>query len=670
MIESEIEKKLYDAVKCDNVKSFREIVEQDFKFLTLCYGRFPILSLCYLFDSQKIVREYEAKLMNINKFNFVSEPIDCYKIFKQNAKRCLRFYVGNGQKIVMPLEMLAILNDSEHLEKVYSNSSKSGQTVTLITKIFSMLHHRDVSQEGGKIKIGKGKISKLQIALVSIFSFVAIFAICFSSAIFATSSNIFGGNALISNLPTKIFSENQFLEAVAKESGNFVLSQDISLSNFSTVDSSSISVDGNGHTITLEKVPSVPLFNLFKGTIQNVNFVVDNKEITIEDNFCLIAKYNYGTISQVNFDFKANIVENTDKSDLYSSLYCYANVGLIINCNAKVEMNFDGDGDGNTYFTVFATANNGTMTNCVVGEKSSIKCDTVDVSAIATENLVEGKMNSCQNYADIIQKSNKDGWSPNVAGIVVSNSGKLNSCKNYGALSAISTANTQNILSVSTGGIAVSNLLTIENCINEGKIVAQATFVNGACKVYAGGVVVTNSGGTILKCKNSADISAISNIWHIYAGGICALSQFNESVSPMIDNCGSFGKIEVATKMDEKIYAMAGSIAGLANGNIKNCFASMTFISQNGESLFGGIVGVKSIKSVLIGSATNLLNNHYVSNSQTLYGAGGLLSYEIVDGKIVENLIGTTESNLGEANLGCSTVKSFEDLEKLEVFWK
>ena len=55
---------LLDAIKKDNVKAFGKII-QDAECLLFTYGRFPVLSLCYLWDSWKIISKYESRLISI-----------------------------------------------------------------------------------------------------------------------------------------------------------------------------------------------------------------------------------------------------------------------------------------------------------------------------------------------------------------------------------------------------------------------------------------------------------------------------------------------------------------------------------------------------------------------------------------------------------------------------
>ena len=54
----EFENKLLEAIKKDDLKSFSLLMPTNAD-LNLCYGRFPILSLLYMYSSFKILSKFE-----------------------------------------------------------------------------------------------------------------------------------------------------------------------------------------------------------------------------------------------------------------------------------------------------------------------------------------------------------------------------------------------------------------------------------------------------------------------------------------------------------------------------------------------------------------------------------------------------------------------------------
>ena len=49
--------KLFEAIKRDDVKSFSFVMQSN-SDLNVCFGRFPLLSLFYLYESYKILDKY------------------------------------------------------------------------------------------------------------------------------------------------------------------------------------------------------------------------------------------------------------------------------------------------------------------------------------------------------------------------------------------------------------------------------------------------------------------------------------------------------------------------------------------------------------------------------------------------------------------------------------
>ena len=62
-----IAKQIFEAIKKDDVNAFITFVVQK-NLQNICFGRFPILSVCYLFGSQKIISKYEKYLAKPSAF--------------------------------------------------------------------------------------------------------------------------------------------------------------------------------------------------------------------------------------------------------------------------------------------------------------------------------------------------------------------------------------------------------------------------------------------------------------------------------------------------------------------------------------------------------------------------------------------------------------------------
>ena len=107
-MDSNIARKIFEAVKLDDVKAFSSLVKSNAD-LKIRYGRFPLLSVCYLYESYNILSKFETPMLLISSYEVFGEYIEIYQKFKKYAKKALRLYVFEYE-IVQPVEMLAILD--------------------------------------------------------------------------------------------------------------------------------------------------------------------------------------------------------------------------------------------------------------------------------------------------------------------------------------------------------------------------------------------------------------------------------------------------------------------------------------------------------------------------------------------------------------------------------
>ncbi|MDE7297160.1 MAG: hypothetical protein K2N84_07850, partial [Clostridia bacterium] len=112
---------LLQAIKKDDTKAFGAFME---KAPCGAYrlGRFPVLSLLYLYKSRRILSAYEESFLRISSHEALREPVEVSKKFSAKAGKCLRLYLN---EIVSPLEMLLILDKTKRLKRVYSFTKPS-----------------------------------------------------------------------------------------------------------------------------------------------------------------------------------------------------------------------------------------------------------------------------------------------------------------------------------------------------------------------------------------------------------------------------------------------------------------------------------------------------------------------------------------------------------------
>ena len=127
-----------EAIKKDRVSSFKHLVENR-DYMSLCFGRFPILSLCYLWGSWNIVAKYEKQLASIKDYIFVEEDDASYAKLKKASKRALRLFVGEG-KVIEPYEMLAVLESNIRLKRYLRKYPLDEKDYKRIERIYLMLN--------------------------------------------------------------------------------------------------------------------------------------------------------------------------------------------------------------------------------------------------------------------------------------------------------------------------------------------------------------------------------------------------------------------------------------------------------------------------------------------------------------------------------------------------
>lgn len=599
---------LLSAIKSDDDKLFSELVTQNKSYLNLCFGRFPLLSLCYLYKSKKIAAAYEKSLLNFTAYVYADEDYESYRLFRKYAKRCLRFYISD-KNLVTPLEMLAMRGDSLYLSEKYGDAQKDAKTVNRIRDIYRMLHSQDIDITSASIAIKRKPLSRKQKYRI----FAAVIAATLISALCGASwwgFSALGGRGTAES-PYEIMGEKQLKTAIGKDA-HIALAKDFSLTEKWEPSDFKGSIDGNGHTVFVKKNMAKGFVKTLEGKLENINFVFEDFDMQITENTALVAKTNNGLITNVNIKvsgkFVTNIAAGTEGAPVqptYLSLLAYENNGEITDCKVDAKVFYKNTGGNDTFLSGIVSLNNGIIKDCLAVEGGEFLTDTVDTAAIAAENKLNATVSGCANYAEVSQSTANANWLPNVGGIVLSNYGTVTDCINNGSISAVSTA-TEKVLNVYAGGVV---------CINTEKII---------------------------KCKNDADISAQSQNFNIYAGGVAALN------SGSIDNSCAYGKISVEA-VGEGAFLFAGAIAGSLSGGVTNSYAAATFHSVGQNVYLGGIIGVAEYFSALSS------NNYYVGQSNITYGVASILSGSYV---------------YAGADSGVTKVTSIDEIKAVEgVYW-
>lgn len=593
----------------DDIEAFDKIIDQKKGKLSICYGRFPLLSICYLYKSKKIIKKYEQQLSKIKNYTFADEEYCIYETFKKRARKTLRFYVYEN-RLVTPPEMLAIIGELKYLESVYKSLFENEETTNNLSKICKLQYNKDLKNEEYGIFFPKQPLSTKQKNIFKLaLTLTLIFIIIFATIGFSFISIIGIGTI---NYPIKITNQKQLVLALnSKQSRNYILKNDIIIDN-SIAESFSGSLNGNGHTITINSKNA--LINNLKGNIENVNFVLKDIDRTITDNGGLVINNSSGNISNVKIEINGILFEDNDKNELIFSGLIGTNSGKVDNCKVLIDLSYNGNGVGDASFSGLVGTNEGEINNCSILQNSKIITDTIDVAGIVVHNEKSGKIYECENNGIIEQNSSIKEWNPN------------------------------------TSGIAVANIGAVKNCINNGKIISTTSANSNLISVFSSGIVCNNV-GTVEKCKNTGEIVATSENSFIYAGGVVA---YNNQQTAYLENDCNFSKITVNAKNENNIIIFAGGIAAYTESAVKNCFANTIFQNNSTQNwtFLGGIIGVEHWSGVGI----DIYNNYYLKNDKITFG---IAVYHYFDGSW----------SLGN-DTNCNGVDTLDILKSKGVYWE
>lgn len=639
---------LLNAIISDNVTTFASLYDA-YDISSISFGRFPILSLCYLYGSNKILSKYQECLLQIEEYVLLPEPHILSIKLRTFSKKALRLYQDKNA-IISPLEMAAILNDYVVFKSIFNKCHKSQDILTRIDKIYLVEERVIVNSSTAAIKLPKKRMRSIEKLICIILIAIILVVMGGTGAVAYYSFYLSRGteeNPIFTN------SAEQFLECIDGNYNFISITSDIVISNDTSFSSYSGAINGNGNTIyvskndssffdelsgtisnvvfVFENLGSTPFIQNFTGTMTNVSFVSTTSDCTIEDDFSPFIAYNYGTLNNITADITMDITSYGEKlptgynDNLFIGGVVANNYGTINGCVATINITAHGTSEINTYFGGIVGYNEGTITTASTTLGSSIQADTLDPAGIVGLNYYYATVTDSKNYATVTQTSISNYWTPNVGGIAVTNYGYLTSCYNYGDLSA-------------TGDMA-----TASNTPN----------------IYIGGISAANYGAISL-CKNDATLAATASSSYIYLGGIIGRS---ESSSSSVENCASFGSYSIVSTSDDA-YSFVGGTAGYNKGYIYSSFNCATLSAEGTNVYSGAIVGVSDYDTY---SSTNSFflftayyyNNKYIINEDSEEIGIGILLYNNYQLVTIE-----------DDGSGLDAYESLDELKQSEVYWE
>lgn len=599
-MEQETLKLIFNVIKLDDVKSFSLLVSHN-SCLNLCYGRFPLLSLCYIYDSTEILLEFEDKLCKINNYTFVDEYFEMYEKLKLSAKKSLRLYLG--KKIISPLEMLAILDRRQKIAKDYEKFYKNAEITQNVEKIYKLTNKTMVTADLNSFHSPKKNFDRKSKLIISIISVFLCFMMLFPIFSILIASKTFGLGT--SGSPIYIKNEKELKTALSKGSRHYVLSDDIILTDDLSINDFSGTLDGNGKTIYAGSKLSSSIVKNLTGKIENLTLQIEYSNLKISSNLAFLAQNSTGIIENCEISGTITAVfENED--DAYLSLFVNQNDGTIKDSIASVQVSVSNSTEKNAFLTAFSSQNTGTITGCK-SANLSFTSDTVDTACFAISN--SGTIDSCENNLTISQTSALL-WHPNTAGFVVSNSGVISNSINNSDITSVTTNQTESTEQNSTfviysSGIAVENYGKIDSVTNNGKITSTSIIAN----TYVSGIACINN-NTILNSTNNGEIIGCSQKSFVVTGGITSRNNLIYSLSDgmisflvsSISNCKNAGEIksDITENLDltstnkSYIAIYSGGIAGVSVSLIQNSenTGNITSDSKSTNIYSGGILGL------------------------------------------------------------------------------
>ena len=560
-----LEATVLQAIEKDDIKAFDALME-DTRCAKYRLGRFPVLSLLYLYSSRAILAQYEERLAKISNWDVLSEPAAIVKTFSKKAGKCLRLYLN---EVVSPLEMLLILDRTKKLKAIYPIANPSKAVRTRLQTIYSIKYSLGIRYEGDAIILDRRPLNrreKKQLLTACVCGFLAV-AIAVATptttvAIFGTRR---GGN--VSRLNHINFGANT----------TYTLTKDITLPENYSVEKMNCSIIGGGHKLILGKNASLgelsgklsdiilestgsPIFTSCTKNAQISDITVKvNADVETNQSSAFMAVTNYGTLDNVTVSVGGRVFAKKDKeSEIIFGGIVGGNANTISNCTVNYDnLILQGETAANASFGGIVGYNNGLVQGCTV--TGAISADTFDLGGACYYNNYA--LSHVVNRADLTQVSNDEDWSPIVAGITVESMSLVEYCQSTGNLTV--TGKDQAIC----GGIAAHTYNENNYCYAAGEITvtAQAAYVGGIygiSRVARDNFYTKFYRGFADHCISEVSINATLGHGESCIGGIAGLIQQahlgKDIYSGGVTNCIFMGGIDVDSDYCGAVVGVCG----------------------------------------------------------------------------------------------------------------
>ena len=672
--------KLLKALQKDNVKEFKSCMDES-NCGTLRLGRFPVLSVMYMYKCRRLLRIYEKTFLRYNSWRDVGEPLDLAAKFRAVAGKCLRLYLN---ETVSPIEMLLLLDRNLKVKKVFPQLRVVPPVKQRLKEIYYIRWGLSAEFVRDTIVLDRRPLTRAEKL------HWATCAMCVALCV-----AIFVSTPFVVNVFQPFIADGQGVIHVSRwqqinfaSDKTYALKQDVTAPSNFFAEEVNCTLYGNGHTVT---VTGNGLFGKLNGTLSDVVFntngqtLVDTVQLKLSkdkktvldsvsnvtvnaavnmqvDKSCaFFANNNYGLINKVtlnvNGSLSATVTDDTDQFRCGGIVG--TNYATLADCTANYN-NFTlaGQLTADASFGGIVGLNEWVVRGCVTS--GAIFANTFDLAGICAENNYG--ILDCTNTANLTQQTNDFGWSPIAAGIVIINNYGVETCVNTGAISCALDAELSADIegpSVEAAGIMGRAYGYASGCLNTGTILATSTG-----NAHVGGIAASSC-IWIAQCMSTGKLQVTGSV--CYVGGILgyafgATDTAGNLFFSSVQQCVSGGELKVTLNDVSGSFAAVGGVVGYMeekvatngayqSGKITQCYFTGALQTPAGAYV-GAVAGVVG-NNVYLASSPNNENSNFYANAY-LDGCGASLAF----GAALQNDSYQTVADVGAT---VATVESLAD---------
>ena len=589
------EQKLLQAIEKDDIKTFNALMEEA-RCGSYRLGRFPVLSLMYLYSSRKLLAAYEEKFLKIPSWEELREPAELSKRFLKAAGKCLRLYFS---EVVTPLEMLLILDRDKHAKKIYPHVKPSEAVKERMRSIYAIKYALGIQFKGNQLLLDRRPLTRRERK-----RFAALCVGC--AAAFAIIVTVPTTTAVLF-APRAGGDVTRLSHIKFNAQTTYTLQRDIVLPKNFSAEEVNCTIIGNGHKLIFQENATLgevngkmsdleiqtsgsPVITYFMPNAELTNVTVNvNANLTVNGHSALFVLANYGTLDGVIMNVSGSYSATSEGMDasteelvfgglvLENMFYSQRIYGTVQNCTVNYsDFSLFGELKTNATFGGLVGVNHSVVQDCTVTGK--ITADTFDLAGACYANY--SKLSRIVNEADLQQVACTQEWYPTVGGIVIENASTAEYCQNLGNITV------EGLSTAICGGIAARTYGQINYCVARGDIsvTAHDAYIGcifGRSEVKFSGISLYC--GFADNCIGSGKIAAALQEGESCVGGIGGFVQEGVKNNYLRDEKGN-------VLFDENGEPIVESVEYVGGGGVRNCF----FLGEcEGEfNYFGSIVGV------------------------------------------------------------------------------